>query len=532
MKTDMIAPSPDITAEDKAVQDGEKMSVAAIGEQSTEIAPLEIQTDMNPEAAASKVEANTATVTAEKQSTKGTERDRKTWLQQIRRLWQKARQNVKKKVYIDCFPWIRFPWMRMIILSIIQFGAIIKWANYALPALVPGKASLQPRTFFPLYPDGLASLALAGGVAGTLITWLLQHIRTEDCGVELGTVFKEEFPCYPWNLLFFAASTAICLFLSNTKAITFNPVYRIVLWNMVAMMAGLVYICWMCWDFLFNQNRRKQFIHRYLQKDILLKWKQTKYLTWDTIELEQIATDFSVCAHWEEDNPAWWFFEEWIDRLLNMEGDAGHVLKIWLQQTTDLFALLFEKCKDYQADRILGCAIAAFIHSQNSKLEARITEAYRGFIIIWCSEIYSNPSDQGTVDELILSLFQCVFSATVHAVNLTKKRADNRGEEPPTQQLNTLAGDSIACCAAALIAAAGGFGDKANSVEAYFKSYRDRCAQLGLEAKTAYTDPELTKLARYIVREIGKEKPIIEEDNPTTQEQRNVEGFGGKEALV
>ena len=346
------------------------------------------------------------------------------------------------------------------LITAIQIIPILMWVAYAFPVLhfdclfsyIIPKLVTATKVFsgsvkqFPVDPAGLSSLAAAGGLAGTLMSWLLQHIRDEECGNELGTIFKKRYPFYPIRLLLFIFSTAICLFFTATHFESYIRVYYIVLCNLAAMAVALVYIGGMCWTFLLNQNRRKRQVHRYLQRLIRSGWRQSHYRAWNTTGTDQLITDFPNCAHWKTRNPAIWFFQRWLERIERIEETAPGSENIparCLWESESLLVLIWEQCGGQQMDKIFGCAIATFLKNRTLTRtpSSRVRTAYWSFIVIWSAAMYNNMNRQLDEYDRVLSVFQNVTSAVVHAMNLIKHKK---------RKLAPRAGEAIHCCAAAL----------------------------------------------------------------------------------
>ena len=382
---------------------------------------------------------------------------------------------------------------------------------------------------FLLDPTGMPNLTAAGGIAGTLMTWLLQYIRSEDCGVELGTVYKSVYPGYPICLLLFAVSTSICLFFTNTSSIYRIPVYYVVFFNMVAMLDGLIYMVAMCRSFLLNQHRRKRYVHRYLQSIVQERWKKEKYLVWNTVEAEQLISDFPDSVQWKRDNPVEWFFQEWIGRLAQIEEGF---FDIWLQESEDLFVLIKQTCGNHHIDKIMGCAIAALIKKRNIQLNIDnqvasrgFIMAYRGFVMTWSAAVFSDTKERIDIRDRLLEVFQCVSSAMLHAVHLIGKM-DN--------DTKLLVSDAIYCCTAILYASTDRFTAQ-ETIEAYsktipvfFDTYRKKYVNLGLTC-TSDSLGGYKLLAERVKRAVGKRTSVDEPVFSNPDREQNPGGFGGIE---
>lgn len=143
--------------------------------------------------------------------------------------------------------------------------------------------------------SALGNVAMSIGVTGALFSWLLQIIKEEECGIEMGFLFKRFFPGYVINLWAFIASAAICIYCCAIASNIGNSRLElrfIILCNLISMVFELLYMALMCRKFLFNFQARKDSAHAVLFAEIKNAWSSGQG-NWYSPELNNLFGDFS-----------------------------------------------------------------------------------------------------------------------------------------------------------------------------------------------------------------------------------------------
>lgn len=243
-------------------------------------------------------------------------------------------------------------------LRLIGYFTLIAYIVFGIDKARLAEPYAENLSIYASYLRALSPIIMSGSAVGAIFSYLLQTIRVEECGIEIGVIYRRKYRHYLENLVCLIISGSIVAFLLSTVD-KISIWFRIVLsTNIIGLASELLYVATMTYSFLVRQSARKANTYLYIANEIWDVWSKSQFLCWRTAELECMVKDSAYSARQYYSNPAIKLFDMWTLRFRYYNNAMSNRKKHIAQDTYQLVGLFYDSVPNRQiASEALGSII-------------------------------------------------------------------------------------------------------------------------------------------------------------------------------